>query len=123
MEVDPAQSIQADPAVDGDSAVLDQLSSTLDALSKKPYDYSLHERNLELSKALSMPDQVDSARALLAQHFSLPESGWLEWVEERKTTYKEKQEPEALVAVIELYERALQEILCTSNRSLNSSKC
>ena len=111
MEIEPVNDTKASGA--GDTALLDELSSTLDALTKKPYDYALHARNIELSKSLGMHEQVDSARAMLAQSFPLPESAWLEWVEERKEIAKNSpDDPQAVAAVIELYERALNTMLC-----------
>lgn len=108
MEVDTT-------AGDTNGALLDELSSTLDSLSKKPYDYALHARNIELSKKLGMLEQVDSARAMMAQSFPLPEPGWMEWIEERKQAATSKpDDPQALAAVIDLYEQALNAMLCES---------
>ena len=112
MEVEPVvNDTAANAAADG--ALLDELSSTLDKISKKPYEYSLHARNVALSQQLGMADQVDSAREMLSQSFPLPESGWLEWIEERKARSKKSpQDLDAVVSVVDLYEKALNHMLC-----------
>lgn len=112
MEVEPVAN-DATPGGAADGALLDELSSTLDKISKKPYDYNLHARNVALSQQLGMDDQVDSAREMLSQSFPLPEAGWLEWIEKRKARSKQNpQDLDAVTSVVDLYEKALNHMLC-----------
>jgi hypothetical protein len=61
-------SMDVDTASAGTQEDLAQLKKQLD---KKPYDYGLHQRRVQLAKQLELPDELEQARAAWAERYPL----------------------------------------------------
>jgi hypothetical protein len=51
----------------------EDLAKVKKQLDKKPYDYGLHQRRVELAKQLELPDELEQARTDWAERYPLPE--------------------------------------------------
>ncbi|GAA5854941.1 hypothetical protein JCM9279_003579 [Rhodotorula babjevae] len=95
-----------DPQVQAYSALLEQLNDA-------PYDRSLHEQRIALSRQLALTDEVDQARNGLAQYFPLSQAEWTAWLDDRKAALPSAptEDVAPYLELVELYRRASRDHL------------
>jgi squamous cell carcinoma antigen recognized by T-cells 3 len=97
-----------------ESDSLDALSNVLNALSEKPFDYSLHRQHIQLARSLEgMEDQVVSAMEMFTNVYAAPEEVWLYLIEAKKASV-DLGTLDGVAEVLALYERAEEDYLCAS---------
>ncbi|KAH8929335.1 hypothetical protein BT69DRAFT_1292707, partial [Atractiella rhizophila] len=91
-----------------------QVQKLVDKLLKKPYDYAAHISHIQLVQNAVPRDgkALQDAREMMSKVFPLPEEDmWTAWLQEEQDAYKQSRTHEALGSLVELYQRASQDVL------------
>ncbi|KAL0091126.1 hypothetical protein F4703DRAFT_1403841 [Phycomyces blakesleeanus] len=79
-ELDDPAAIQAQKTLEA----LEQLPQVMEQLDQDNTRFELHVRLIEILSLLDFPDQLESARENMHELFPLPESMWLDWINDAK---------------------------------------
>lgn len=94
-----------------ESAALEALANILNRLADDPYDITLHIEHVRIAQQTGMDDQVDSALEMAITFWTVGDYVW-ELLLERKLQGSDLESPEALQAILDLFNRAEQDYLC-----------
>lgn len=101
---------------------LEALSKVISALSENPFDLSLHAQHIQLAAAAGMDDQVHEARETLTTYYACGDDVWLSLIEDKRNTI-DMNSVEGALSVLQAYERAEGDYLCTCSLRLDNRTC
>ncbi|KAI0726224.1 RNA-binding protein Prp24 [Fomitopsis betulina] len=93
-----------------ESAALEALANILNRLADDPYDITLHIEHVRIAQQTGMDDQVDSALEMAITFWTVGDYVW-GLLLERKLQGSDLESPEALQAILDLFNRAEQDYL------------
>jgi hypothetical protein len=76
----------------------------------EPFNYEAHLSYVDACRKTGRVDKLREARENMNKIFPLPEDVWLAWLEDEQRLVSSMKEIES---VIQLYERAVKDYLCT----------
>lgn len=107
------------PIIMDEAAVLDALAGVISKISDTPYDFALHAEHIRLAQSNdSMDDELASAIELLASFYAVDETLWLQLIHLKRKSLNPKT-ADGVNEIMALYERAEDDYLCTSRRTLS----
>lgn len=86
----------------------------LEAVANSPYNAELHLDNIAHSTSAQAKEE---ARQFMASVLLLPEEIWMSWIDDRKQSVTSAADVDGALAVIELYQRSMADMLCKSAAS------
>jgi hypothetical protein len=101
---------------------LEALSKVISALSENPFDLSLHAQHIQLAAAAGMDDQVHEARETLTTYYACGDDVWLSLIEDKRNAI-DMNSVEGALSVLQAYERAEGDYLCTCSLRLDNRTC
>jgi squamous cell carcinoma antigen recognized by T-cells 3 len=99
--------------------VLEALSNVISALSETPFDLSLHVQHIRLAAATGMDDQVHAARETFTTYYACGDDVWLPLIQDKKNAV-DMNSVEGALSVLQTYERAEEDYLCTRSLCLDT---
>ncbi len=93
-------------------AALEALANNLALITENPYDLTLHIQNVRLGRETGMEDQAEAALDMVITYWAAGEEVWTPLIDLRIKS-SDLESVEGIQSVLELFEKAEEDYLCT----------